>query len=118
MMLYVGQRIDDVGRQMVENYLKSGRGERADIRSTIVDMVTDAGHFVTFERKDAETSFDAGNALRDEFVIHSPEVETRAAVAIGALKAYASQKGFDFDNILWLAKDHLRAETMSRSTTP
>lgn len=114
----IGDRIENVGKRMLEGYLAYGRGERADIRSTLVDMVADTGHFVVFEGGDEEAAFTAGNASTAKQVTHSPDTETQAAVAIAAIKSYAVKKGFDFDAILWLAKDHLRAETQSSSAKP
>jgi hypothetical protein len=115
---YTGHRLDTVGEELVGHYLDYGRGEQEDIRSTIVDMVADTGHFVVSEGGDAEKSFEAGSTTGDNIVTRSQDAESQAAVVIAALKVFSEQKRFDFEAILWLAKDHLRAERSSLSAQP
>lgn len=113
MNAFADHNIHETGRELVELFLENGYGERADIRSTIVDMVANLGHFLIYGDGNFEAAIEKGNAMPDGPVTLSTDTEKQAAIAISALKAFASEEGHSFDDILWIAEDHVRSETSS-----
>jgi hypothetical protein len=110
-----GWDIDKVGYGMVESYLNHGYGEREDIRSTVVDMVADVAHFVVSENGNFENVFEAAKSVTDEEgVTHSPSVETQSAIAIAALRVFATRKGYNFDDIMLTAANHVEDEVRAQ----